>query len=77
LSAQVDPDPRPIWLGEAPARVWGAAAGLTFFFDRDAKAELVGPTYDGLRRFLKAPHDTDQVVRHIDEAIKKARANIK
>ena len=28
LSAQVDPNPRPIWLGDAPARVWGAAAGL-------------------------------------------------
>jgi multiple sugar transport system substrate-binding protein len=77
LSAQVDPNPRPIWLGDAPARVWGAAAGLTYFFDRDAKAELVGPTYEGLRRFLKAPHDTDAVVRYIDEAIAKARASQK
>ena len=74
LSAQVDTDPRPIWLGDAPGRVWRAAAGLTYFFDRDAQAELVGPTYEGLRRFLKAPHDTDQVVRYIDEAIGKARA---
>jgi multiple sugar transport system substrate-binding protein len=73
LSAQVDPNPRPIWLGDAPGRVWSAAAGLTFFFDRDANAELVGPTYEGLRRFLKPPHDTGQVVRYIDEAIAKAR----
>ena len=77
LSAQVDPDPRPIWLGDAPSRIWSAAAGLTYFFDRDAKAELVGPTYEGLRRFLKAPHDTDAVVRYIDEAIAKARASQK
>ena len=77
LSAQVDPDPRPIWLGDAPSRVWHGAAGLTYFFDRDAKTELVGPTYEGLRRFLKAPHDTDQVVHYIDDAIKKARAAIK
>ncbi len=73
LSAQADPNPHPIWLGEAPSRVWGAAAGLTAFFDRDAKAELVGPAYDGLRRFLKAPHDTDAVVRQIDAAIGPAR----
>ncbi|HWW68578.1 MAG TPA: extracellular solute-binding protein [Duganella sp.] len=74
LSAQVDPDPRPIWLGDAPGRVWRGAAGLTYFFDRDAKTELVGPTYDGLRRFLKPPHDTDDVVRYIDNAIRKAQA---
>ena len=74
LSAQVDPNPRPIWLGDAPSRVWGRAAGLTFFFDRDARTELVGPAYEGMRRFLKAPHDTDEVVRYIDDAIKKARS---
>ncbi|HEX7987961.1 MAG TPA: hypothetical protein VF616_30920, partial [Duganella sp.] len=62
---------------DAPSRVWGRAAGLTYFFDRDARAELVAPTYDGLRRFLKPPHDTDDVVRHIDDAIKKARASLK
>ena len=74
LSAQADPDPRPVWLGDAPGRVWSRAAGLTYFFDRDARSELVAPTYDGLRRFLQAPHDTDDAVRYIDDAIRKARA---
>lgn len=75
LSAQNAPDaiPRHTWLGGAPSQVWNNAAGLTFFFDRDARAELVAPTYEGLRRFLKAPHDTDQVVRYIDQAAIQAR----
>jgi multiple sugar transport system substrate-binding protein len=45
------------------------AAGLTFFFDRDAKEALIEPTFDGLRQFLKPPHDTDQTVRAIDRAL--------
>ncbi|WP_143067890.1 hypothetical protein [Duganella sp. CF517] len=38
---------------------------------------LFSPTYEGLRRFLKAPHGTDQAVRYIDEAIDMARASKK
>jgi multiple sugar transport system substrate-binding protein len=49
------------------------AAGLTFFFDRDAKAALVAPAFDGFRQFLKAPYDTDRVVRDIDSARRKAQ----
>jgi multiple sugar transport system substrate-binding protein len=49
------------------------AAGLTFFFDRDAKAALVAPAFDGFRQFLKAPYDTDRAVRDIDSARRKAQ----
>ena len=77
LSAQADPASRPVRLGEATHRIWSGAAGFTYFFDRDAKAELVGPLYDGLRGFLTAPHDTEQVVRRIDDGVKKARADMK
>lgn len=68
LSAQADPATAPTWLGEAPGAIWNGAAGLTYFFDRDAKAELVAPVYGGLRRFLRAPYDTEQAVRHIEQA---------
>ena len=49
------------------------AAGLTFFFDRDAKAALVAPAFDGFRQFLRPPHDTDQLVQDID----RSRRNLK
>ena len=49
------------------------AAGLTFFFDRDAKAALVAPVFDGFRQFLKRPHDTEAVVRFIDRSRQKTK----
>lgn len=74
LSAQADPSaPLPL-LGEASNAILAGAAGLTYFFDRDAKVELVGPAFDGLRLFLKPPYDTDQAVRHIEKARQKARS---
>jgi multiple sugar transport system substrate-binding protein len=74
LPAQPDASSSTTLLGEAMNAILANAAGFTYFFDRDAKAELVGPTYEGLRQFLKAPHDTDQVVRHIENARQKAKA---
>lgn len=62
-----------VLLGETTAAVWRRAAGHTYFFDRDARADLVAPTYDNLRRFLEPPHDTDQAVRRIEAARKKLR----
>jgi len=74
LSAQAGTAPSSVLLGEASSGILAGAAGLTYFFDRDARVELVEPTFDGLRRFLKAPHDTDQVVSHIERARQKAKA---
>ncbi|SFV11240.1 multiple sugar transport system substrate-binding protein [Pseudoduganella namucuonensis] len=68
LSAQADAAPSTVPLGDTAAAILDGAAGLTYFFDRDAKAELVGPAFDGLRQFLKPPHDTDQAVRRIEQA---------
>jgi multiple sugar transport system substrate-binding protein len=73
MAAQADTSTSSVLLGEATQAILANAAGLTYFFDRDAKAELVGPTYDGLRQFLKAPYDTDQVIRYIEKALQKAK----
>lgn len=59
----------PSLLREATHTILNGAADLTFFFDRDAKASLVDPVFDGLRQFLKPPHDTDQTVRGIERAL--------
>lgn len=48
------------------------AAGLALFFDRDAKASLIGPAFDAIRQFLKPPHDTDRAVRAIEHSQKPA-----
>ncbi len=74
FSAQADPAAPPTLLGDATTGILAGAAGLTYFFDRDARAELVAPTYDGLRRFLKPPHDTEQTVSYIESARRQARA---
>lgn len=58
-------------LADATSATVASAAGLTYFFDRDAKAELVTPAYEGFRQFLKAPHDTEQAVRYIEQARRK------
>jgi multiple sugar transport system substrate-binding protein len=73
LSAQADAAARPTRFGEATNAIWTGAAGLTYFFDRDATAELVAPAYEGMRRFLKPPHDTDQAVRYIEQQRGQAR----
>lgn len=73
LSAQADATTRATLLGPATRATWTGAAGLTYFFDRDATAELVAPGYEGMRRFLKPPHDTDQAVRYIEQQRAAAR----
>ncbi|WP_165403494.1 MULTISPECIES: ABC transporter substrate-binding protein [unclassified Duganella] len=60
-----------VLLAEVTGATVANAAGLTHFFDRDARAELVAPVYEGLRQFLKAPHDTEQAVRYIEQARRK------
>jgi len=60
-----------VLLAEVTGATVANAAGLTYFFDRDAKADLVGPAYEGLRQFLKAPYDTGQAVRYIEQARRK------
>ncbi|MET0264806.1 MAG: ABC transporter substrate-binding protein [Duganella sp.] len=53
--------------------IWQGAAGFTYFFDRDARADLVAPMYEGLRRFLRPPHDSTAVLRQIDQAVQQRR----
>ena len=67
LPAQPDPAAHPV-LGDATNAILEKAAGLTYFFDRDARAELVGPAYEGMRLFLHPPYDADQAIRHIEAA---------
>lgn len=71
LSAQGEAYSSEVLLGDAASSILAGAAGVSYFFDRDAKAELVGPAFEGLRQFLKPPHDTDQVVRHIEKSRRK------
>ncbi|WP_195763582.1 ABC transporter substrate-binding protein [Duganella guangzhouensis] len=73
LAAQSDGATQPV-LGEATNAILGKAAGLTYFFDRDARTELVTPSYEGLRQFLKPPYDADQTIRYIEDARRKSGA---
>ncbi|KQZ28258.1 hypothetical protein ASD58_12575 [Duganella sp. Root1480D1] len=61
----------PIRMEEAARQVLANAAGLSTFFDREAKAELIGPVFEGLRQFLKPPHDTEKAVLAIEELRRK------
>lgn len=74
MSAQAGAASPHMPLGEAASAILGAAAGLTYFFDRDARAELVGPAFEGMRQFLKAPHDTEQAVQYIEKARLRQKA---
>lgn len=68
LPAQQGPGFPRILLGEAANRVLSNAAGLSSFFDREARADLVTPTFEALRQFLKPPHDTERAVTAIEES---------
>lgn len=73
MPAQPSPAAPVIQLGEATGAILAGAAGLTYFFDRDAKAELVAPAYEAMRQFLAAPHDTERAVQYIENARPKGR----
>ena len=66
LPAQADASFGSILLGDAARQVLANAAGLSSFFDREARSELIGPMFEGLRLFLKAPHDTEKTVLTIE-----------
>jgi multiple sugar transport system substrate-binding protein len=68
LSAQGDAAASHALLGQASNLILSNAAGLTYFFDRDAKAELIAPTYEALRQFLQPPYDTERAIRHVSKA---------
>jgi len=74
VSPQGDSYAAPGSLRAASYTIVNDAAGLTFFFDRDAKASMIQPTFDALRQFLKAPHDTDQAVRSIERSLRQSKA---
>jgi len=69
--AQADAPLAHIRMEEAARQVLANAAGLSTFFDREARAELVGPVFEGLRQFLKPPHDTEQAVLTIEALRRK------
>jgi multiple sugar transport system substrate-binding protein len=73
ISPQGDSTAPPGSLRDASHAILKDAAGLTFFFDRDAKAALVQPAFDAMRQFLRAPHDSDQAMRAIEHALRRAR----
>ncbi|WP_426161484.1 ABC transporter substrate-binding protein [Pseudoduganella sp. R-31] len=66
LPAQADASFGNIRLGDEARQVLASAAGLSPFFDREANSELVGPVFEGLRQFLKFPHDTEKAVLTIE-----------
>ncbi|WP_057262411.1 ABC transporter substrate-binding protein [Duganella sp. Root1480D1] len=66
LPAQADTTFPPILLGDPARQVLNRAAGLSSFFDREADSGLIGPVFEGLRLFLKPPHDAEQAVLTIE-----------
>jgi multiple sugar transport system substrate-binding protein len=68
LPAQGDGAAPHALFGHASNLILANAAGLTYFFDRDAKEGLIAPTYEALRRFLQPPHDTERAISHIGKA---------
>jgi len=60
-----------IRMEEAARQVLADAAGLSTFFDREARTELVGPVFEGLRQFLQPPHDTENAVLAIEALRRK------
>lgn len=46
--------------------VLDAAAGLSFYFDRDAPADLIQPAFGAFQQFLQPPHDVDAAIRSLD-----------
>ena len=71
LPAQAGASFPAILLGDAARQVLNRASGLSPFFDREAEADLIGPVFEGLRLFLKPPHDTEQAVAMIERLRKK------
>jgi multiple sugar transport system substrate-binding protein len=71
LPAQAGTSFPAILLGDAARQVLNRASGLSPFFDREAEADLIGPVFEGVRLFLKPPHDTEQAVAMIERLRKK------
>lgn len=45
--------------------VLDAASGLSFYFDRDAPADLIQPAFVAFQQFLQPPHDVDAAIRSL------------
>jgi multiple sugar transport system substrate-binding protein len=45
-----------------------SAKAITFYFDRDAKPQLVEPAFMAFKQFMTAPFDVDQAVTALDRA---------
>lgn len=61
VKGQTNTDP----LFRASKSILDDASGISFFFDRDARADLVLPAFDAFKTFLLPPHDIDVAIRAI------------
>jgi multiple sugar transport system substrate-binding protein len=52
-------------LFRASQAVLDGADGISFFFDRDARSDLVQPAFEAFKAFMLPPHDIDAAVRTI------------
>ncbi|WP_221229509.1 ABC transporter substrate-binding protein [Niveibacterium umoris] len=68
LSPRVDAPPETDALRRAGRTLLGQASGLTFFFDRDARGDLVAPAFAAISAFLRPPHDLDRMLAAMETA---------
>lgn len=47
--------------------VLDAATGLGFYFDRDARTDLIQPAFGAFKQFLQPPHDVEAAIRTINQ----------
>lgn len=52
---------------ESARQLLTSAEAITFFFDRDAKAHIVPPVFEALKKFLIPPYDIDEAINHIEK----------
>lgn len=49
-------------------RILDGAAGLAFFFDRDAREPMVKPAFEAFAEFLVPPHDVERAIVRLERA---------
>ncbi len=55
-------------LRRAGREILDQAKGLAFFFDRDARADLVTPAFAAIKDFLRPPHDLSRLLQQMEAA---------
>lgn len=62
VSPRIDSQASADTLAGSAKAMLGAAAGITFFFDRDAQSNMVEPAFQTFKKFLAPPHDAAAAV---------------